>query len=211
MRDGQSVRGLRGGASSKLRRRLYRSKCRRRLGQFRLLSTNPGCPPSATNATFCGAAPDPSGTERDGRGGERHGRSLPSAGIHGRHPRAVQNWQYGNIVFGGEGDFGAFNLGKSANPTGVFPFPFLGTAYALNESMSTDWLITLRGRLGYTVRGASSALCDGGRGASPISASQAATATTPSTRPSPAVAGLDQHLDGPDRVDRRWRRRMAAR
>jgi len=61
------------------------------------------------------------------------------------------NWQVGRIVFGGEGDFGAFNLVKSVSRSGSFPVPFLGTAYTLDESMSTDWLITLRGRLGFTV------------------------------------------------------------
>ena len=112
-------------------------------------STNPGCPPLAVDATFCNAAPDPSATNGAAVAASGTG-DLSSRGFTGGI-QGGYNWQYGNIVFGGEGDFGAFNLSKSANPTGVFPFPFLGTAYALNESMSTDWLITLRGRLGYTV------------------------------------------------------------
>jgi outer membrane immunogenic protein len=112
-------------------------------------STDPGCPSSATNATFCGAPPDPSAPNGTAVAASGTG-DLSSAGFTGGI-QGGYNWQFGNIVFGGEGDFGAFNLSKSANPTGVFPFPFLGTAYALNESMSTDWLITLRGRLGYTV------------------------------------------------------------
>lgn len=112
-------------------------------------STNPGCPPSAVNATFCGAAPDPSATNGAAVAASGTG-DLASAGFTGGI-QGGYNWQHGSIVVGGEGDFGAFNLSKSVNPTGVFPFPFLGTTYALNESMSTDWLITLRGRLGYTV------------------------------------------------------------
>ncbi len=111
--------------------------------------TNPGCPTASDNATFCGAAPDPSAPNGAAVAASGTG-DLSSAGFTGGI-QAGYNWQYGHIVFGGEGDFGAFNLSKSVNPTGIFPFPFLGTAYALNESMSTDWLITLRGRLGYTV------------------------------------------------------------
>ncbi len=61
------------------------------------------------------------------------------------------NWQNGSIVYGGEGDFGAFDVGGSASPAGIFPFPFLGTTYALSESMSAKWLATLRARLGYTI------------------------------------------------------------
>ncbi|MDP1640407.1 MAG: outer membrane beta-barrel protein [Hyphomicrobium sp.] len=112
-------------------------------------STNPGCPPLAVDATFCNDAPDPSAANGAAVAASGTG-DLSSRGFTGGI-QGGYNWQHGNIVFGGEGDFGAFNLRKSASPTGVFPFPFLGTAYALNESMSTDWLITLRGRLGYTV------------------------------------------------------------
>jgi outer membrane immunogenic protein len=112
-------------------------------------STNPGCPQSAVNATFCGAAPDPSATNGAAVAASGTG-DLASSGFTGGI-QGGYNWQYGSIVFGGEADFGAFNLSDSASPSGVFPFPFLGTTYALTESMSTSWLATLRGRLGYTV------------------------------------------------------------
>jgi outer membrane immunogenic protein len=55
------------------------------------------------------------------------------------------------IVCGGEGDLGAFSFDKSIDTNGAFPLVFAGTSYALSESASTNWLITLRGRIGYTV------------------------------------------------------------
>jgi len=110
-------------------------------------STNPGCASSGVNAVFC----EVGASEANGAAvGSLGTGSLSSSGFTGGI-QAGYNWQSGNIVFGGEGDFGAFNLSKSASPGGTFPEPFLGTAFNLNESMSTDWLITLRGRLGYTV------------------------------------------------------------
>ena len=75
---------------------------------------------------------------------------LASTGFTGG-AQAGYNWQAGHIVYGGEADFGAFDLGDSIAPTGVFPFAFLGTTYALTERMSTEWLATLRARLGFTV------------------------------------------------------------
>lgn len=110
-------------------------------------STDAGCRPT-TFAVFCdstaSSAVNGPAVARSGTG------SLSSSGFTGGI-QAGYNWQVGRIVFGGEGDFGAFSLGKSVNPTGVFPQPFLGTNYSLTESMSTDWLITVRGRLGVTV------------------------------------------------------------
>lgn len=112
-------------------------------------ATNPNCPPSPSNPTFCQAAPDPSAVDGTAVAASGTGELSP-AGFTGGI-QAGYNWQDGHIVFGGEGDFGAFDLSESASPTGVFPSPFLGTTYALNESMSTQWLATLRARLGYTV------------------------------------------------------------
>jgi outer membrane immunogenic protein len=112
-------------------------------------ATDPGCPPSAANAPFCGAAPDPSASNGTAVAASGTG-DLSSTGFTGGI-QGGYNWQNGNIVYGGEGDFGAFDLGGSASPTGVFPVAFLGTTYALSESMSTQWLATLRARLGYTV------------------------------------------------------------
>jgi outer membrane immunogenic protein len=110
-------------------------------------STNPGCASSGANAVFC----EVGATQANGTAvGSSGTGSLSSSGFTGGI-QGGYNWQVGQIVFGGEGDFGAFDLGKSVRASGEFPSTFLGDAYTLDESMSTDWLITLRGRLGYTV------------------------------------------------------------
>lgn len=111
-------------------------------------ATDPGCPPDAVDAVFCNSG-SPSASNGAAVANSGTG-TLSSSGFTGGI-QGGYNWQVGNIVFGGEGDFGAFSFSKSVNPAGVFPFAFAGTTYALNESMSTDWLITLRGRLGVTV------------------------------------------------------------
>lgn len=112
-------------------------------------ATDSGCAPDAGNGVFCEQPPDPSAVNGTAVAASGTGDLFSSGftgGIQGGY-----NWQQGNVVFGGEGDFGAFSLGDSTSPAGVFPFPFLGTTYALTERMSTSWLATLRARLGYTV------------------------------------------------------------
>lgn len=108
--------------------------------------TDPGCVPVGANGTFCEQSSTSSvnGTHVARSGSGDLSDSGFTGGIQGGY-----NWQSGSIVFGGEADFGALDLGKSIDRAGVFPFPFLGTTYALGESMSTDWLVTLRGKLGY--------------------------------------------------------------
>lgn len=68
--------------------------------------------------------------------------------------QAGYNWQRNNIVYGLETDFGAFALkgsreGRGAYLTLVGPAP--GDAYTMGSSFSTNWLFTLRGRLGAVV------------------------------------------------------------
>ena len=111
-------------------------------------ATDPGCPPQPVDAVFCNA-PDPSsvnGAAVAASGTGDLSSTRFTGGIQGGY-----NWQYGNIVYGGEADFGVFDFGKSTNVAGAFPLAFAGTTYALTESMSTDWLVTLRGRIGYAV------------------------------------------------------------
>jgi outer membrane immunogenic protein len=113
-------------------------------------ATDPGCLPNpAAPAVFCNSAPSASavnGTAVTASGsGDLSGAGF-MGGIQGGY-----NWQSEKIVFGGEGDFGAFSFDKSTNATGNFPLVFAGTSYALTERASTNWLITLRGRIGYTV------------------------------------------------------------
>ena len=68
--------------------------------------------------------------------------------------QAGYNWQINSIVSGLETDFGAFHLRSSRTvhapflqPGAVAPQP--GTSYSIGSSTDTDWLFTLRGRLGW--------------------------------------------------------------
>jgi outer membrane immunogenic protein len=72
-----------------------------------------------------------------------------SGGIFGG--RVGYNTQFGGWVAGLEGDFSSFNFNKTIAPSGN-PFSFGGFAAGsmlLSESVSTSWLSTVRGRLGY--------------------------------------------------------------
>lgn len=70
--------------------------------------------------------------------------------------QAGYNWQAGSAVFGLEADINAFHL--RGNSTGTFPFPStlpggpIGpptTFFSPTSSVSTDWLFTGRGRIGW--------------------------------------------------------------
>ena len=68
------------------------------------------------------------------------------------------NWQTGNFVYGVEGDFGAFNIRGSRSGSGVYPAGtlvagFPGSAFTVTNSVSTDWLLTVRGRIGWAASG----------------------------------------------------------
>jgi outer membrane immunogenic protein len=58
------------------------------------------------------------------------------------------NRQSGNIVYGFEGGLGYFDNHKSVTSGAVYPCcgP---TAYSINQTMDTSWLLTLRPRVGY--------------------------------------------------------------
>lgn len=60
---------------------------------------------------------------------------------------AGYNWQASNIVFGIESDFNYLGLKGSSTGSGIYPCcdP---TGFTVNTSVSTDWLITLRPRVG---------------------------------------------------------------
>jgi outer membrane immunogenic protein len=112
--------------------------------------TDPGCPPTSIDAVFCNASPASSSVNGTAVASSGTGKLTPSGftgGVQGGY-----NWQMGGgIVVGGEADFGAFDLSQSATIKGAFPQAFLGNAYTLNENMSTDWIATIRGRLGVSV------------------------------------------------------------
>ena len=52
-----------------------------------------------------------------------------------------------NIVFGLETDFNYFGLKGSSTGSGIYPC-CVTTGFTVNTSVSTDWLITFRPRLG---------------------------------------------------------------
>jgi outer membrane immunogenic protein len=62
---------------------------------------------------------------------------------------AGYNWQSSNVVFGLESDFNYFGLKGSSSGTGIYPC-CAPTGFTVNTSVSTDWLITFRPRLGIT-------------------------------------------------------------
>ena len=60
---------------------------------------------------------------------------------------AGYNWQASNIVFGLESDFNYFGLRGSSRTTALYPC-CAPTNFTVNSSISSDWLITLRPRVG---------------------------------------------------------------
>ena len=66
-------------------------------------------------------------------------------GIHGGY-----NWQSGRMVLGVEADFDYFRSAGSATVVGPMPANLAGTI-AMTSGISTDWLLTLRPRVGFAV------------------------------------------------------------
>jgi outer membrane immunogenic protein len=64
---------------------------------------------------------------------------------------AGYNWQTSNIVFGLESDFNYLGLRSSSRASGIYPCcaPF---GFTVNSSVASDWLITLRPRVGFTAQ-----------------------------------------------------------
>ena len=71
--------------------------------------------------------------------------------------QAGYNYQWARAILGIEVDVESFNLGGTHNGSDVFPvmtagFVGAGRAFAVSTTYDTDWLWTLRGRLGWLVR-----------------------------------------------------------
>lgn len=69
--------------------------------------------------------------------------------------QAGHNWQNEHWVYGFEADFGSFNLRGSRQSSGLYPDDFNGNVsmvdnYTIGTGFSTTWLITARGRYGWT-------------------------------------------------------------
>jgi outer membrane immunogenic protein len=80
--------------------------------------------------------------------------------------QAGYNWQGPNLIYGLETDFDAFHLRGSRQGTGTYPEGFgiviAGSPFAINSSFNTDWLYTLRGRIGVPVSSNLMAYATGG-------------------------------------------------
>lgn len=61
--------------------------------------------------------------------------------------RAGHDWSWNQIVYGAVLDYGTFSLSSSTNVNSTYPDNL--DQYSIYTSMSTNWLFTLRGRLGY--------------------------------------------------------------
>ncbi|HEX7882193.1 MAG TPA: outer membrane beta-barrel protein [Afipia sp.] len=67
------------------------------------------------------------------------------------------NWQNSALVYGVEADLSAFDFRSSQRGTGLFPFgggggaALGGNTFLVTTSASSDWLATLRARLGWAV------------------------------------------------------------
>ncbi len=81
--------------------------------------------------------------------------AVNSSGVAKVHPdgftggaQAGFNWQSGNVVFGVEGDFDAYDLNESRTVTTLYP-AFAPSTFTLHQAVNADWLLTLRPRVGY--------------------------------------------------------------
>jgi outer membrane immunogenic protein len=79
--------------------------------------------------------------------------------------QAGYNWQGPNLIYGLETDFDAFRLRGSRQGTGTYSVGTIvsgPSSFAINSSFNTDWLYTLRGRIGVPVSSNLMAYATGG-------------------------------------------------
>jgi outer membrane immunogenic protein len=116
--------------------------------------TSVTCPPNLgiTNGYLCSSPPGPDQANALAVSTAGSG-LLNSQGATGGF-EAGYNWQVGQAVFGFAADLSAFNLSGSRFVGGIYPvsgqLPPAGTAFVIGNSVSTDWLFTARGRLGWS-------------------------------------------------------------
>lgn len=65
--------------------------------------------------------------------------------------QAGYNWQAGQIVFGAEADYNVLNVSNSVGGSRIAPVGN-GWRYSASAGTDADWLVTLRGRLGFAVQ-----------------------------------------------------------
>ncbi len=113
-----------------------------------------GGPGSMTGGYFCSVSTPASSANAAAVSGAGTGPASSSAFVGGG--QAGYNWQANNIVYGVEADIGSFSLKASRQGAGVYPtntmfVTLAGKSFTIGSSISTDWLFTARGRLGWTV------------------------------------------------------------
>jgi outer membrane immunogenic protein len=64
--------------------------------------------------------------------------------------QAGYNWQVGPLVYGAELDFGAFQLEASRTATSAYVAVVPGVPFTISSAIETHWLLTARGRIGWT-------------------------------------------------------------
>jgi outer membrane immunogenic protein len=117
-------------------------------------TTNASCTPTGSlGGYFCDARFAAPG------GGQANGAAISSIGTGGASAHGFTGgiqvghlWQYGRFVYGLEADVESFKLRASRQGSGVYPVGFIATAgnsYTIADSADTDWLFTVRGRVGW--------------------------------------------------------------
>lgn len=83
--------------------------------------------------------------------------AVNNAGSYNKNPSAMiagiqfgQDWAYKKMVYGVVFDFSSLSLNSSQHSNATYPDST--DQYSLSTSMKTNWLLTLRARLGYQVK-----------------------------------------------------------
>jgi outer membrane immunogenic protein len=100
---------------------------------------------------------------------------------------AGYNWQINNAVLGVETDFNYFGIKGSSTGTAVYPCCVANT-FTVSSSESTDWLWTLRGRVGFLVTPALLLYGTGGLAVADLKASYLFTDTFDAARESASIS-----------------------
>ena len=118
-------------------------------------SASTDCPPgtpSQLGGYYC-ALPNVPASQANADAITRDGSGRSSSAAFTGGGQIGYNWQNQNWVYGLEGDFGAFHVRNSRNVRGQYlansGFAFAGVPYTIGSTLSTDWLMTVRGRVGF--------------------------------------------------------------
>ncbi len=126
-------------------------------------STSTTCPPLGWTGVFTGgyycSLPSTPATAANAAAVAAAGTGSANSSTFVGGVQAGYNWQSGSVVYGVETDFGSFSLSNSRQGGGVYvansfliPPPVMaGKSFTVGTSLSTDWLFTARGRLGWAV------------------------------------------------------------